>query len=210
MAHRPGPHESRFPSLYPRILLYLAIAFQLLASLAVAGVMFYFIAHLNTKGYSLPWMFYFLQGSALATIISVILLRGWSHFRGPIPRICSPINGILTSTWITGFINLVQAMDDTITRPCTTAYWGNGQGILVCSLYKILFVGAIVGMLSTLAVLIMDALAWNKMGKTLHKLKEREGLLTSAGTEYQPVWSDNSSNSAPKVASMEPMRDERM
>jgi len=62
--------------------------------------------------------------------------------------------------------------------------------------------------LSTVAVLVMDILAWRK-SKTVHKLKGGEGLLGNpVGTEYKPVWSDTSRNPHPN-ASLEPMRDER-
>ena len=87
-----------------------------------------------------------LQGSALATIITTVLFRGWSIFRGPIPNICSPVSGFLMGTWAGGFATLVEAMRENLTWPCTIAYWGNSQGVLVCSLYKTLFVGAGVGL----------------------------------------------------------------
>jgi len=87
-----------------------------------------------------------LQGSALTTIITLILLRGWSLFRGPIPQVCWPVSALLTGTWAGGFGTLVEALRDNITVPCTTVYWGNDQGIMVCTLYKTLFVGAGVGL----------------------------------------------------------------
>ena len=59
MGRRKSARPGR-PSLYPKLPFFIAIAFQLLSSFAVAGIMFYFIAHVTTKGYRLPWMFYFV------------------------------------------------------------------------------------------------------------------------------------------------------
>jgi len=60
MPRQGTPRPGRL-SLYPKIPFYIAIFFQLLSSLAVAGIMFYFIGHLTKQGFKLPWMFYFVS-----------------------------------------------------------------------------------------------------------------------------------------------------
>ena len=49
------------PALYPRVPFYVLKVIQLLSSFIVAGVMFFFIAHLNYGHYVVPWMFYFVS-----------------------------------------------------------------------------------------------------------------------------------------------------
>jgi hypothetical protein len=46
---------------YPRIVFYVVKVLQIISACAVAGVMFFFIAHLNSKKSSVPWMFYIVS-----------------------------------------------------------------------------------------------------------------------------------------------------
>jgi len=170
-----APKKSNKPprrSLYPCLAFYLIQAFQVLSSCVVAGVMFFFVSHLRQQNYAIPWMFFMvsrggstkdrvfkpvaprpyriliprkLQASAILTLITILVLSLWSCFRGPIPLASSIVHGVLFIAWGVGFGLLANAMSSTLTRPCTSVYWGNSQGIQICTLYKALFAGAAVG-----------------------------------------------------------------
>jgi hypothetical protein len=47
--------------LYPPVTFYVIKTLQILSAGIVAGIMFYFITHLNKLHYSLPWMFFFVR-----------------------------------------------------------------------------------------------------------------------------------------------------
>lgn len=166
-----APKRSNKPprrSLYPCVTSYLIQVLQVLSACTVSGVMFFFISHLHGKSYTMPWMFFMvsrhlslqevphpfpdsililckLQASALLTLIAILGLSIWGCLRGPIPFIGSIIHGVLFVSWGIGFGLLAHAMSTTITRPCTTVYWGNSQGLQICTLYKALFAGAAMG-----------------------------------------------------------------
>jgi hypothetical protein len=142
------------------------LALQALSACVVAGIMFFFIGHLREQSYTIPWMFFMvsrsrtshiiplvatndpdqqLQGAAITTLLTIVLLSLWKWFRGPSPILSCCLQAFFFVVWTIGFGLLANAMQGTITRPCTTAYWGNDEGVRVCDLYKILFGGAAVG-----------------------------------------------------------------
>ncbi|SPN99252.1 uncharacterized protein DNG_02289 [Cephalotrichum gorgonifer] len=189
-----------------KIPFYVARALQLLASCAVAGVMFYFIAHLNKNKSALPWMFYFLQGSALATLIATAATLLWGRFRGPVPLVSVLVSCTLSILWAAGFGLLVDAMKDDVMTPCTVAYWGDGHGILICSLYKTLFVAAGVGVISSVVMTILGGLELRRLKRHAAEMDDRQRLLHKVGsgeTGYMPVWGGHS-----RAPGLEPSRDE--
>jgi hypothetical protein len=73
----PAPNRSKRPatSLYPAIPYYILKLLQSLSAIAVAGVMFHFIGHMNQGHYALPWMFYFVSSDYLAIDLDLMLRR---------------------------------------------------------------------------------------------------------------------------------------
>jgi hypothetical protein len=176
---------------YPRFVFYLVKALQITSSCCIAGIMFFFIAHLNKEKSSIPWMFYFLQGSAMLTLVTNLVMGLWIFFRSWIPKISATVNGILAATWAAGYGLLIDAMKSTIATPCSVAYWGDNRGILICSLYKTLLAAGAVGLLSTIAMVVLDVLAARTLRNSRKSRTGMKELLLGKPTEtiYEPVWS---------------------
>ncbi|KAM5342200.1 hypothetical protein ACJ41O_015231 [Fusarium nematophilum] len=202
MPRRSEPRS--FP--YPRIPFFIAKAFQVTSSCVVAGVMFFFIAHLYKEHVRVPWMFFFLQGSAMATLVSNLVMGLWIVFRSPVPKTSAVVNTVLAALWAAGYGLLIDAIEPTIMMPCTARRWGNGRGILVCSLYKTLLAAGGTGLLSTIAMIFIDIKAARTMKRRRTGITDRERLLAKAAgeTEYAPVWTGQSTT----PVGMEATRDE--
>jgi hypothetical protein len=76
------------------------------------------------------------------TILTGILIAIWNWWKGTSPIVSACVSGFLFALWSVGFGLLANAMNTTITRPCTIEYWGTDEGVNVCTLYKVLFAGA--------------------------------------------------------------------
>ncbi|KAK2135908.1 hypothetical protein NOF04DRAFT_1000050 [Fusarium oxysporum II5] len=185
----------------------LAKSFQVISSCAVAGIMFFFIAHLNQERVKIPWMFFFLQGSALATLISNTAMGIWIVLRSPVPKTSAVVNTVLVALWTIGYGLLINAIEPTILIPCTKRRWGNDRGILVCGLYKTLLAAGGTGLLSTIAMVVVDISAARRLKLGVRGSTEREKLLSKDGgeTEYAPVWTGQSTT----PLGLEPTRDEQ-
>jgi hypothetical protein len=148
------------PTAYPKGVFYTVRTFQSIASVVVAGEMFYFIYWLKHGGYKIPWMFFFLQGAALATLITLVVtgILRWRH------RLSALLNGainfVASALWIAGFGLLADAMSETIFDACVPALWGNQTGLKICRLYKLLFAASLLGMLATTAAFILDVVVY--------------------------------------------------
>lgn len=89
-----------------------------------------------------------LQGAALTTLITTALLGIWTWCvrRGQASPVASGASSLFNFLlWAAAFGLVADAMKYTLTRPCTVAYWADGQGVMICSLHKTLFTGAAVG-----------------------------------------------------------------
>ncbi|KAJ4125633.1 hypothetical protein NW765_001407 [Fusarium oxysporum] len=168
--------------------------------------MFFFIAHLSQEHVKIPWMFFFLQGSALATLVSITAMGIWIVLRSPVPKTSAFVNAVLAALWVTGYGLLINAIEPTILIPCTKRRWGNNRGILVCGLYKTLLAAGGTGLLSSIAMVVVDITAARRLKLGIQGSKEREKLLSKDGgeTEYAPVWTGQSTT----PVGLEPMRDE--
>ncbi|EGU84445.1 hypothetical protein FOXB_05038 [Fusarium oxysporum f. sp. conglutinans Fo5176] len=191
---------------YQPIPFLVAKSFQVISSCLVAGIMFFFIAHLNQEHVKIPWMFFFLQGSALATLVSITAMGIWIVLRSPVPKTSAFVNAVLAALWATGYGLLINAIEPTILIPCTKRRWGNDRGILVCGLYKTLLAVGGTGLLSSIAMVVVDITAARRLKLGIRGSKEREKLLSKDGgeTEYAPVWAGQSTT----PVGLEPMRDE--
>ncbi|VUC25713.1 unnamed protein product [Clonostachys rosea] len=170
--------------------------------------MFFFIAHLKEEKSSIPWMFYFvghlfierewrqetdtekkLQGSAILTLVTNLVMGLWIFFRSWIPKVSATVNGILAATWAAGYGLLIDAMKSTITTPCSVAYWGDNRGILVCSLYKALLAAGAVGL--TISMVALDVIAARRLRNSRKTRTGMKELLLGKQKEtvYEPVWS---------------------
>ncbi|RDW56782.1 hypothetical protein BP6252_13966 [Coleophoma cylindrospora] len=130
--------------------------FQFLSSGIVTAILFYFVYRLVVQKIALPWSYYFLQGAGLATLLylTISLLVRCCRTINPIHNLI--VNGFLFAIWSAAFGLLANAMRGTITRVCTKALWGNDTGVMVCVRYKVLFVFAGLGVVSSIAACLVD------------------------------------------------------
>ncbi|KAF2177222.1 hypothetical protein K469DRAFT_644711, partial [Zopfia rhizophila CBS 207.26] len=157
MAH---PTLKSQPTAYPKGLFHTVRAFQLLAAMIVAGEMFYFVYQLKHGGHRVPWMFFFLHGAALFTLIA-LMITGFLHCRHRLPAVLNGGTNIVASAlWVGGFGLLADAMKETILDACTPVWWGNDTGITICRLYKLLFAASLLGTVSTITASILDVVVY--------------------------------------------------
>lgn len=172
------------PTAYPKGPFYIVRFCQLLAAVVVAAEMFYFIWQLKNGGYRVPWMFFFLHGAALVTIITTVItsILHWRHKLSALFN--GAVNGVSIVLWVVGFCLLVDAMRETILDACTPAFWGDSTGIMVCRLYKLLFAASLFGLLSTIAAFILDVVVHVRVHPTV-TYSRAEQLLGKEDTQYQ-------------------------
>ncbi|KAF4337935.1 hypothetical protein FBEOM_8190 [Fusarium beomiforme] len=132
----------------------------------------------------------------------------WIVLRSPVPKTSAVVNAVLAALWAAGYGLLINAMEPTILIPCTMRRWGNDRGILVCGLYKTLLAAGGTGLLSCIAMVVVDVMAARRLGRRMLGSTEREKLLSKLGgeTEYAPVWAGQSTT----PAGLEPTRDEQV
>lgn len=58
--------------------------------------------------------------------------------------------------WTTGFILLVWNMYGTLAHSCSKANWASSEGMMICRIYKALFSFVVIGLLSQVALVVLD------------------------------------------------------
>ncbi|KAI9818875.1 MAG: hypothetical protein M1827_007696 [Pycnora praestabilis] len=144
------------PSHYPFLPFHLVRSAQLLSSLIVAAIMFYFIGQLKYDHFKIPWTFLLLLGVSLLTNIALTLTIVLYCCRALKPAFNVILNIALAVLWGLGFALLAWNMSGTLTHQCNTTNWGDESGVMVCRCYKALFTFALVGLVSTLSALVLD------------------------------------------------------
>jgi len=141
---------------YPGFLFHVIRTAQLLAAVVVSADVVYFSLHLMHGRYKLPWMFYFLQGAASLTILTIAVTSILYCCHRLHALYNAIVNIILFIIWSVGFSLLTNNMRGTLLRQCTIHMWGDSTGVRVCQLYKIMFSLSALGVASTLAAFILD------------------------------------------------------
>jgi len=153
------------PSHYPVLPFHLIRLAQLLSSMVVSGIMFYFIYHLTHGSYKVPWTFLLvnsllpsvrfpsanifrtqLLGVSLLTLITLTLTILFYCCRVLNPVFNMILNLGLSVLWALSWSLLTWNMSGTLTHTCNTENWGDASGTMVCRLYKALFTCALVGL----------------------------------------------------------------
>ncbi|KAI9733954.1 MAG: hypothetical protein M1834_002611 [Cirrosporium novae-zelandiae] len=145
------------PSAYPPLPFHIIRGLQLISSMVVSGIMFYFMYHLKHDSYKIPWTFLLLLAVSLCTIVALCITMGLYIFRTLNPMANLIANAILSLLWVVGFGLLSWNMSGTLTAVCNVSNWGNSLGMMVCRIYKALFSFALFGTLSTIAAVLIDA-----------------------------------------------------
>ncbi|KAH0551443.1 hypothetical protein GP486_007343 [Trichoglossum hirsutum] len=144
------------PSVYSALPFHLFRFTQLVSSLIVSAIMFYFIYHLRRDHFKVPWTFLVLLSVALFTIMTQTVTIVFYFCRALNPTVNLVINALLFILWATGFGLLAWAMSGTLVHRCDVANWQNDAGIMVCRLYKALFTFSLTGLISTASALALD------------------------------------------------------
>lgn len=144
------------PTHYPRLPFHGIRGAQLLSSIVVASIMFYFLKELAHDHYKLPWTFILLFAVSLLTILALTTTIVLHCFYGLNPVLNTALNSSLALLWSVGFSLLSWWSSGTLTHVCNTDNWDDDLGIAVCRLYKTLFSFALLGLVSTLLALLLD------------------------------------------------------
>jgi hypothetical protein len=148
------------PSPYPRVAFHGIRCAQLLASLVVMAVMWYFLWNLIHEHFETPRTFWTvgtisfvarpdkmqLLAASLTTTITlagtlvIYLLFGLS----PFINLC--INGLLLALWAPSFAFLWYWTRKTLSHVCSPTTWRDDTGIMVCRIYKALFAFCALGL----------------------------------------------------------------
>ncbi|KAI4676961.1 uncharacterized protein J4E84_009261 [Alternaria hordeiaustralica] len=152
-----APRKTRVkPTAYPFLPFHTIRCAQLLSSLVVASIMFYFLRELAHDGYRLPWTFILLMTVSLLTLAALtttIVL----HFRHGLSASLNLIlNSVLTLLWTVSFALLAWWCSGTLAHVCDADSWESDTGVSVCRMYKALFSFALLGFVATGCALGLD------------------------------------------------------
>lgn len=144
------------PTHYPFIPFHAIRSAQLLSSIIVASVMFYFMSELARDHFRLPWTFILLMVVALLTLVSLTATILLHCFYGLNPMLNTILNGSLAVLWAVSFGLLSWWSSGTLSHVCNKDNWVDELGISVCRLYKALFSFSLLGLISTLVAVVLD------------------------------------------------------
>ncbi|MCJ1380096.1 hypothetical protein MMC17_003199 [Xylographa soralifera] len=147
---------SKQPSPYPSPVFHGIRAGQVVSSIIVTSVLGFFIHHLSIELYYVPWTFILLLTVSVLTLASFIATSVFYHQRTLKPRTNAFVNGFLSVLWMLGFALLAWNLSGLLSHKCTIENWSSELGVMVCRIYKALMSFTVIGMLTTLAALILD------------------------------------------------------
>ncbi|KAH7115063.1 hypothetical protein B0J11DRAFT_594247 [Dendryphion nanum] len=128
----------------------------LASAITISTIMFMFIYRLHIHKFSVPWAFFFLQGTALFTILALPIgaaIKYWARLR---PLYYVTLNAIISLLWVAALILVVLRTRFALVHSCSKSTWGHANGISICRQYKILFIGAITGCAASLVTFTSD------------------------------------------------------
>jgi hypothetical protein len=149
------------PSPYPKLAFHGIRCAQLLASLVVMAVMWFFLWNLINEHFDTPKTFWTvgtprlsvsdpdmiqLLAAATATMLTlagtllIYLLFGLA----PFVSLC--INGLLLALWAPSFGFLWYWTRKTLSQVCSPKTWRDDTGVMVCRIYKVLFAFCALGL----------------------------------------------------------------
>ncbi|KAH6999240.1 hypothetical protein BKA56DRAFT_470371 [Ilyonectria sp. MPI-CAGE-AT-0026] len=193
-------------SVYPLIPWYIVKISQTTSACIVFIIMLELVGNRST-----PTTLYFIQGAALVTIIGNLAIGVWINRRGIIPKMSAIVNTVFTILWAAGYGLLLSSLASVITVPCTITYFITNRGVRSCQFYKVLVAFGATGLVSTMAMAILDILAARKIkqGKVIVADHERLLVGTAAQTSYRRVSDEERELSTMTPAGLEPTRHEQ-
>ncbi|KAL0256721.1 hypothetical protein SLS55_009118 [Diplodia seriata] len=150
------------PTHYPRIPFHFLRSAQLLAATIVTCVLVFFVDQLHHDGYSIPWTFLLLLTVSALTVLFLSLTLVQHCCCGLNPRLNQVLNSGLLVLWTLGFALLSWWSSGTVGHVCNKTYWNDDDGIMICRIYKALFAFSLLGLVSTLAALLLDVYVFKR------------------------------------------------
>jgi len=175
------------PSTYPKIPFHGLRALQLLSSLVVGSIMYYFIYHLSRDHWNIPWTFIFFTSASMITIVSLCTTIVLHCCFGLNPRFNLMLNGALFLLWGAGFGMLSWWASITLFHRCAVENWHDEVGVMVCRIYKALYAFGLLGFVSTLSAFVLDIIVFKRATRLGKYNMMRDGDIKPGVVPYNDV-----------------------
>jgi len=141
--------------------------------------MCYFMYYLHKEHYGIPWTFITLLSVSLATIAALTVTIILYNFTYLSPRFNLVLNSAISVVWGLGFGLLSWSVSSShvLEKQCSGKVWGGLAEAGVCRDYKALWSMALIGTVSTVGALLLDAHTYrktNRRGKYLVPEDDKE------------------------------------
>ena len=103
-------------------------------------------------------------GQASVTLFDIFLATIFIACYGLSPVYVIVVQSMLTGFWVVCFGLLLRALGDSTTVSCSVDNWGNGAGVRVCHLFKMLVVFSLFSILSLAAMLVTAVVVRRRSG----------------------------------------------
>jgi len=140
---------------------------QLLSSIVVSGIMCYFVYHLHSEQFPIPWTFINLLCISIATIASLTATIVLYNFTYLAPKFNLVLNGAITFFWFLGLglLSMSLSRTDVLIKQCTPENWDGPDAAGVCRDYKALWGMTLVGSVSSFLAFLLDIHTQRKVTK---------------------------------------------
>uniref|UniRef100_A0A093VJV4 MARVEL domain-containing protein 2 n=1 Tax=Talaromyces marneffei PM1 TaxID=1077442 RepID=A0A093VJV4_TALMA len=136
-------------------------AFIWLSILIVTGIMIYFVVHLHSDGFKVPYAFLIILITCLLTLINLLFTTVLYARNSLRPIFSLSMNVILLILWIISLAFLGYSMRGTLMTTCNFDSWGTSTGVMVCRVYKTLFSFMFVATVFTFIHTVVDGVVKN-------------------------------------------------
>ncbi|KAH7357352.1 hypothetical protein BKA66DRAFT_574513 [Pyrenochaeta sp. MPI-SDFR-AT-0127] len=124
----------------------------LVSAITISAIVFSFTHRLRNQAFRVPWAFFFLQGTAILTMVALPVSGLLICLKKVRPLYNTLLNIFIGLLWVVAFILVTIRTHSAIGRSCSKSTWTNAEGVLICRLYKTLFACAIIGCVSSLSI----------------------------------------------------------
>ncbi|RMZ86915.1 hypothetical protein DV736_g5861, partial [Chaetothyriales sp. CBS 134916] len=179
------------PSPYPLVPFYSIRALSLISSVIVSGIIGWFWYQLRHDDFKIPWTFLLILAASGLTGVSLILTTVIHTCAYLSPLFNLVLNVPLSILWIVGFSLLTWNTVGALSHSCSTSNWGDSDGVMICRYYKANYSFIVIGVLSSVAMIIVDIRARVKQ-KTLRRyvaMSDSKSKLVEEQQGDDPNWS---------------------
>ncbi|RMZ82065.1 hypothetical protein DV737_g2201, partial [Chaetothyriales sp. CBS 132003] len=147
------------PSPYPPVSFHSIRALSFISSIIVSGIVGWFWYQLRHDDFKIPWTFLLILAASGLTGVSLILTTVIYTCACLSPLFNLVLNVPLSIFWITGFSLLTWNTVGALSHSCSTSNWGDSDGVMICRRYKASYSFIVLGVLSSVAMIIVDVRA---------------------------------------------------